>query len=217
MLVRNLLAISFSLAVVSVANAQYWNLAGNWAPPANPNGVWTYGELFGTTFTNLTYSGSSYEDGGVPLIGKNTSSSAVNGINPGQVWLAAGIETPDARWTAPTSAFYAIELVIGGTQATEGGGTGNLFAVDSGLNINGAAQTGNYSTTNNTKTWVIVWDYLTAGTTVDAYVPDPGGGAGADTQTYFQVTAVPEPAPVAVMTLGALGLFVRRRKPSRLR
>ncbi|MGA9451657.1 MAG: hypothetical protein WBW41_10010 [Verrucomicrobiia bacterium] len=79
-----------------------WDLAGDWNPPANPNGAWTYGDYDSGSFTNLTYmtngvdgvEGGYLPVGGDGFIYKNLTGSAAYGIGPGQVSLESNYGTP---------------------------------------------------------------------------------------------------------------------------
>ena len=187
------------LAFGSPAYAQAsWDLAGDWNPPANPNGAWTYGDYDSGSFVDLTYAtngaggnGAYVSVSGLPdgFIYKNLAGSAAFGIGAGQVSLESNSGTAVARWTAPTSGFYDISVLIGGTTATEGPGYGNNFAQYGGLNINMVGQTAD-SFTNNVMSWTYSNLWVSAGTTVDAYVMCPGYPNGGDTQTSFHVDAV---------------------------
>jgi hypothetical protein len=208
------------LAIGSPAYAQAsWDLAGDWNPPANPNGAWTYGDYDGGSFVNLSYitngiiggaGGYLPVGGGVTdgFIYKNLTASAAYGIDPGQVSVESDWGTAVARWTAPTSGFYDISVLIGGTTATEGPGYGNAFAQYAGLNINMVGQTAD-SFTNNVKSWTFSFMWLSAGTTVDAYVAYPGFANGGSTQTSFHVGVVQASTlPVVINVIANYSPFV---------
>ena len=188
-----------------------WDLAGDWNPPANPNGAWTYGDYDSNALVNLTYMSNDVGGAGAYLpvgggatdgfIYKNLTGGLAYGIYPGQVSLESDWGTAVARWTAPTSGFYDISVLIGGTTVTEGGGYGNNFAQDAGLNINMVGQTAD-SFDNNVKSWTFANILLSAGTTVDAYVAYPGFANGGNTQTSFHVDAVAQP-PLLTITYSA--------------
>jgi len=202
------------LALGSPAYAQEsWDLAGDWNPPANPNGAWSYGDYDSNTFVYLPYmtdtnnnvlggaGGYVSSKGPDGYIFVNLTGSAAYGIAPGQVSLEADVGTPVARWTAPTSGVYDISVMIGGTTASEGGGYGNNFAQYGGLNIDMVGQTAD-SFTNNVKSWTFSNILLGAGTTVDAYVAWPGYANGGNTETLFHVDAVAQP-PLLTITYSA--------------
>jgi hypothetical protein len=186
-----------------------WDLAGDWNPPANPNGAWTYGDYDGGSFVNLTYETNGVGGAGAYVsvvapdgfIYKNFTGSAAYGIDPGQVSLEANSGTPVARWTAPASGSYDISVLIGGTTAQEGPGYGNHFAQYAGLNINMVGQTAD-STTNNVNSWTFSNMSISAGTTVDAYVPYQGYANGGDTETIFHVDLV---AQLPLLTITNFG------------
>jgi hypothetical protein len=212
---ENLIQICMLGAVLAFTSSAYanqsWDLAGDWNPPGNPSGAWTYGDYDGGSFVNLTYSpdltsnpvsglGVSGVGGYLPVGGEqadgfiflNLTGSALYGIAPGQVSLESDWGTAVARWTAPTSGVYNITLLIGGTTAQEAGtsanppGYGNNFAQYAGLNINMVGQTAD-SFTNNVMNWTVSNMWLSAGTTVDASVTNPGYADGGNTQTIFHI------------------------------
>ena len=178
-----------------------WDLAGDWNPPSNPNGAWTYGDYDTNMFVNLTfdtnigYAGSgayvntNAVDESDGYLYKNITSQPAFGIAPGQISLEANSGTPVARWTAPVSGYYNISVQIGGTTAIEGPGFGNNFAQFAGLNINMVPVPAT-SYEANVYIWSLADNWLGAGTTVDAYVAWPGYAYGGDTQTIFDVSVV---------------------------
>jgi MYXO-CTERM domain-containing protein len=193
------------------AHGQTWDLEGNWAPPANPNGAWQYGEVDGGVFTPLAWTGVSY---GVPTVGnafvyQNGQSYTNYGVLPGDISLEADGGNAAAQWTAPVSGKYAFTIAVGGTLLYTGNGYGNAFAADSTVTVNGAA-VGSSSFTNNVMSWSFT-QTLSAGSTVDAYVVNPGYPGAGNTDTHFTVNAVPEPAPFAALAVGGL-VFLRRRR-----
>jgi hypothetical protein len=188
---RFLVGISFLLLSLSglstPSHAQGWDLADDFSGTSNPNGAWTYGQYISGTFSALpqeqfdsTWQGPSWISGGDGIIKMNGGSSVYNGVGPGQVSLDADNATPVARWTAPATGIFDISVAIGGF-----GTPLDADAHQSGLNINGVAQTGSYDGNSNVYTWLIHDIGLSKGTTVDAYVNhDYGYG---NTQTAFTV------------------------------
>ena len=192
------LLVSVPLPFGSSAHAgASWDLAGDWNPPANPNGAWSYGDYDGGSFVSVPYlvdpniGGAGCYSPSQPngFIYLNLTGSAAYGIAPGQISLEADDGTPVARWTAPASDLYNISVMIGGTTLSEGGGYGNNFAQFAGLNINMVGQT-NFSFIDNVKSWTFSNVWLNAGATVDAYVACPGYANGGNTETIFHVDAV---------------------------
>ena len=212
-LYRKLSTLGVMVAAVS-AGAQSWDLEGNWAPPANPNGTWQYGQMAGgAVFSPLAWDSTtlSYGTGtaGNVFVYQNTSGSLAYGIQPGDVSLEADWGDAAVQWTAPASATYAFNIALGGTLQNAGGGYGNNFAGYGAVAVNGT-QVGMSSFTSNTKFWSFN-ETLSAGSTVDAYVLNPGFANGGNTNTLFSVNAVPEPAPLAAVAVGGL-VFLRRRR-----
>ena len=203
---------AFALALG--AHGQTWDLEGNWAPPANPNGAWQYGQVVGGTFSQLAWTGASY---GVPGVGafiyQNNNAVLMYGVQPGDVTLESDWGNAAAQWTAPTSGQYSFTINIGGSLQNVNGGYGNNFAQDSLVSVNGALVGANSSLDNgsvNEMSWSFTRT-LTAGSTVDAYVVNPGYANGGNNDTHFTVQSVPEPAPFAALGLGALFVLRRRR------
>jgi hypothetical protein len=206
------LAAALGVSVVLAGQATFanisWDLAGDWNPPANPNGTWSYGQISGAggAFTPLPWipvSGSPVADGiygaGNPsaptggFVFKNTGLVPAYGTAPGQVSLESDNGSAAVQWTAPATGKYDLSVAIGGTTAADSFGTGNAFAQFAGLDINGNVLTPN-SFVNNIKSWDINNVSLIAGETIDAYVLNPGYSGSGNTQTAFTVTAVPEPS-----------------------
>lgn len=202
------------MAVAGSAAAQTWDLESNWAPPANPNGQWQYGQVTaGDVFSPLAWNPltNSYGTGaaGNVFVYMNTSGSLAYGIQPGDVSLEADWGNAAAQWTAPSPGTYYFNIAMGGTLQNSGGGYGNNFADYANVEANGSL-VGMNSFLNNTKTWTFS-ETLSAGSTVTAYVLNPGYANGGNTNTLFAVRAVPEPSPLLALGLGGL-LFLRRRR-----
>lgn len=212
------------IAIGSSARAQSWDLAADWNPPANPNGVWSYGDYDSNVFSPLPYDASAIAAGSTGVyqmaggqqsdgfIYLNNSGAAADGIAPGQVSLEADWGTPVARWTAPETGLYDFSVMMGGTTATEDGGVGNNFAQYAGLNINGTSQTST-SFVGQVIDWTLTDVPLSAGSNVDAYVQNPGYANAGNTATIFDVQAVPEPSSFGLLAIGAVApLMLFRRK-----
>jgi len=205
---------AFALALG--AHGQTWDLKGDWAPTNNPNGQWSYGAVNGGVFTPLAWTGVSYgvNANGNVFIYQNNTGSLAYGVQPGDITLEADWGNAAAQWTAPTAGRYSFTIAMGGTLQTAGGGYGNNFAQDSVVTVNGVGVGANSSIDNgsiNMKSWSFA-ENLGAGSTVDAFVINPGFANGGNVDTNFTVNAVPEPAPFAALGIGALALLRRRRQ-----
>ena len=196
-----------------------WNLTTDWQNDTNPNGAWSYGQINGTVFSQLAWNNltGTYGDGAGfdgAFVYQNGLSVPAFGIGPGQISLESDWGSAAAQWTAPANGVYDITVAIGGTTATEGGGYGNNFAYNAGLNINGSSPAGSFL--DNVMSWDVNDVYLQAGQSVTAYVINPGYADGGNNQTEFTVTAVPEPTTIIsgmlmLLPFGASTLRILRR------
>jgi hypothetical protein len=217
MKIERLLIGTAAALLCASASAQAWDAANNWSTPSNPNGVWSYGEFNSSnTFIPLVYDPTKTEydwnysalDGA--QIWENPNSYAEQGIGAGQISLNSAYGTGVVRFTAPTTADYSFDIQIGGSEASEFGGSGNVLAQYGTVAVNGTAEARS-SFIDNLGIWTFSAP-LTAGDTVDAYVIANGTSASTDTALTFGVNAVPEPASYVVLSLGALGFLIRRKR-----
>jgi len=236
MKIRMKTLVSISTLIGLLGSSAYatgaWSLAGDWNPPANPNGVWSYGQVVGGVFSTLPWTPVSSDNTpgvygviqpngsvGAFVYQINPSGPANYGVNPGQVSLESDWGTAAVQWKAPSSGIYDIAVAIGGTTDWEAGspgqgGTGNVHARTAGLNIGGVTQSGSYSPTANVISWDLNGELLSAGETVIAYVPQAYGSG--NNQTEFTVTAVPEPTTIIsgvlmLLPFGASTLRILRK------
>lgn len=206
---RLLLSLSL-LSLVAAAHAiDTWDLTNDFSFTSNPNGVWSYGDASGGSFVL----DASMADAGVfrgwsndPTdIWKNITSTQQYGIDSGQISLECDGGRPDARWTAPYTGLFTVDVVVGAA-----GNPGNSGVPGSELLVDGVNQTAT-SYLANVKTFEKTVT-LAAGKTIDAV----GGQMyyGGNTQLAFTVIGqpVPEPASLAALGVGALSLLRRRRR-----
>lgn len=215
MVIKSLSVVLAGIALAgSAAAAGSWNLSGDYAPPSNPNGAWTYGEVLNGSFSALAWNAgtSSYGVGavGYAFIYKRETAGTDYGIGSGEVSLESDWGSAAVRWTAPTAGVYTFTIDVGGSTASGPGGYGNNFAQYAGVQINGVDQAPG-SFVSNVRAWNFSVN-LTAGSTVDTFVLNPGFASGGNTQTKILVTAVPEPASALLLALGIGGLAVRQHR-----
>lgn len=208
---------SIAVLFCASAHAQVWDAAGDWNPPFNPNGVWSYGQYNSMgNFESLVYDSFNtqydwnYMPGSGAQIWENNYGYARYGVNPGQVSLDSAYGTAVVRFTAPTTGNYSFDIAIGGTEIPEHGAEGNALAQYGNVSVGGTI-VGRTSFISNIALWTFS-SPLTAGENVDAYVSDIGVPAAANTALTFTVNAVPEPASYLVLGVGALGLLIRRKR-----
>jgi hypothetical protein len=205
----------------SAAATGSWSLSGDYAPPANPNGPWSYGQVVGGAFSTLAWNAGTGSYGialpGQTFIYKRTDAGTDYGIASGEVSLESDWGSAAVRWTAPTAGVYAFTIDVGGILAYGPGGYGNNFAGHAGVQVDGLDQAAaSFIDASGVK--IKSWSFsavLSAGSTVDTFVLNPGFANGGNTQTKILVSAVPEPASALLLALGAgvLALRHQRRRP----
>lgn len=151
---------------------------------------------------------STNVDALVPAAFKNLSGSTVHGIASGEAALHGGRrgEIAVARYIVPTAGMYSVSALFGA-----GDGTGQYGKVDVSVLHNGASL---FDVSNTGVAQSYGGTFSAAmNDTIDFRV-----GIGSDTfyndstPLSASVQAVPEPASMAALGLGALGLLKRRRK-----
>jgi len=197
-------SVTSSVVTLSLSDyVQTWDLTADWNPPANPNGAWSYGEISGGVFTPLAWVGGNtsgstdyaYGSASGGFVYQNTNAVTFDDIDPGQISLESDWGSAAVRWTAPTAGAYNLTVSIGGSTQPGAGGYGNNFASDAALNINGVSQSAS-AFLNNVMSWNLTGVVLNAGTTVDAFVTNPGYANGGNTEVTFTVNLTGAPVIV---------------------
>ncbi|MCE9558032.1 MAG: PEP-CTERM sorting domain-containing protein [Armatimonadetes bacterium] len=213
----------FTLVTVSALAASSFgsDAAADFSLASNPNGVWTYGwsstlagplTLCGTTATLgpiIQWRGDMAADGNPSLFKNTTGSTIVSGtvtLSAFQLALHPGPngEYSILRYTAAAAGLYSVSAGFIGQDAT----TTDVHVLLNGVSIydNTVSGFGNSNAYAGTQS-------LLAGDTVDVRVGYGSNGSFFydTTGVDFQVSAVPEPASLLALGLGAVALLRRRR------
>jgi hypothetical protein len=224
----------FATGSSSLVHATVYNVATDFSIAANPNGVWTYGfeATIGGAFTAFP-TGNGYHCCGGPLLAWGDSGGTVAAefynpsagsanlfaqanapVGPGQAGLYPGV-TNEAyavfRFTAPANNLYSLAGAFSGLD-TVGTTTDVHIVLDSLCPASVCLFDNTISPTGNSKSFSIAIN-LTAGDTLDFIVGSGGNGNANDaTALAATITPAPEPATWAITGLGAIVVFVARRR-----
>lgn len=219
---RSLRLLSAPLLIAVAAASRAADFTLDYNTTTNPGATgWTYGleTALGDSSTfltydahivdangyNLWYASSNHSSDVTPEVGLNVSGHSINGDLPGQAQLHPGPngQLSVARYTIPTSG----AAVVAGTFFAGDQGTLNEYVLVNGVTQFSAMSTGGdepFAFTFN----------ASANDTVDFVVQADAHGYSFDT-TPLSATitqAVPEPAPLAALGMGALALLRRRKR-----
>ncbi len=226
-----LLMLALVLTLVSVSNADSWNFLAEWSHPTMSD-PWQYG--YGgqnniSEFIPFAYAGTSATgpfwgpDSNAPNVGpimwRNDTAGIAYGILPGQVAMHTGVvgayqpaqgpwEDISVRWMAPASLTQpAVNLE--GMLGTGHGGDREFWVVK---NAGQASQAILFH--QDSMVGDIVFDVdvvIAAGDTID-FVQGAGAGMGSENSPFdVMITEVPEPATMALLSMGALALLRKRK------
>lgn len=201
------------------SQAQVWDLKQDFSTTQNPNGAWTYGKYDTSGVFSANTAGNFLglatgwvgDDQDRPFVGR--VDNAFNGVDVGQIMFHvdyAGTPHPYAgtRWTSPitgtvdvTATFYA----------------GDSETVSEFVSMN--ANTFIAQSFDQAGDWTVTFSQaVNAGDFLDFFIGPNGNGAASFTSTPVDIHisngVVPEPASMAALGLGALGLVRRRRVKS---
>ncbi len=202
----------------AVSQAQIWDLKQDFSTTQNPNGAWAYGKYDSSgTFSANTAgnflglaTGWVGDDQDRPFVGTVDNDNSIPGCNAGQIMFH--VDYPSAphpyagtRWTSPitgtvdvTATFYA----------------GDSAAVSEFVSMNDLTFLGqNFDETGD---WTIRFSQnVVAGDYLDFFIGNDSTGSTSFTSTpvdvHITTSAVPEPASLTALGLGALAFVHRRR------
>jgi len=217
------------LALVSVSYADSWNFLAEWSHPAQMD-PWQYGyggqnnisEFIPFTYAGANGAGDPYwgpdaaaPDNG-PIMWRNDEAVVAYGIQPGEVAMHTGAtghylggwEDIAARWTAPATITQPEVNLVGSWGVGDGGEIEVWIVKNAGL----GDQTTLFHMGSTTE--AIPFDLSVAvmpGDTFD-FVQGAGAGMGGENSPFdVTITEVPEPATMALLSMGALALLRKRK------
>jgi hypothetical protein len=194
-----------------------WDLQSDFSVlGSNPNGAWSYGNKGPVDPTGSLDLYTEVGNDGIyafwrrnlllntPWVAKNVSGSTQNAILPGEISLhpGPGGQLTTARWTAPSSGTFSVTGLFG---------VGDIGNVDVYVYQN-ATPLFVVLSTLNTESFSLMPN-VSAGDTIDFMVGSAGDFLFDSTPVYANIKAVPEPASLAVMSLGLVAVRrIRRSK-----
>ncbi len=213
-----------------VMSARADDIAGSFSIASNPNGVWSYGSLSGTTFTPFTVSSSSLASGywttstSFPVVVANKTGADVFysswdlptdmlNLHPDPAGIAS-----DVRWTAPSAGMYSIAGFFEGVDY-QGPTTTDVHIYLNGTDLFPGMNIASF----DVHLPFSLTESLNAGDHIDFAV-----GFGADGNYLFDSTglsgsitplnqaSVPEPATLFLLATGLAAMSLRGKRKSGL-
>ena len=211
-------------ATVAQAATITYDAATDFSITVNPNGVWSYGTRDASTASSFSKFNSG-ETMGAPAAGvyrwdNDGASDPSICYNPtatnytitewggwncdaGELILnPSGATRTGVRWTAPTDGQYAVSAAFAPSQEVNGAPNAYVYSGGASGDATLWQSTGTVTSAQSYSSGAIA---LNAGDTID-FVIDSAVGAKT-TSLSAQVTAVPEPSAIALLTLGLGGIL----------
>jgi hypothetical protein len=210
-------------ATVAQAATITYDAAEDFSITANPNGVWSYGLRDGSTAGSFTTFNSGetmpapatgvyrWDNDGAsdPSICYNPTATNYTitewggwNCDAGELIVnPAGATRIGVRWTAPTDGQFAISAAFAPSQDANGANNAYVHAGGSSGDATLWQSTGTVTSAQSYSSGAIA---LAAGDTIDFVIDAVGAKT---TSLSAQVTAVPEPSAIALLTVGLGGLL----------
>ena len=164
-----------AVGVFAGVDSHAWDIKADFSTVNGAGSVWKVGEANAGVFVQaVNYYSDARGDFWGATVGDAVWKSNVSyfdyGIDPGGVSLDSDAVVPVARWIAPYTGKYKVDVEIGGSTAWGPGGFGNANATHSSVLLNGVNQVGSYDAVTNVYSWHISQVNVVQGQAIDAQV-----------------------------------------------